>query len=389
MRKKRRRKHKDMWRKRGFLQKMRLKSAYPLIKMGGFLIAGATIVVLFVFVGLPLIQGTFSKEASSNLKPNEFLNPSDVTPGQTEEAGKFQKEALIGKNFSSVNDPFISGEEIIFSSASLADGVSIFDKLVIYNTRTTLCEMIGINVKYDNIILTKINKDFIVWIDSHIQGGGRICGYDRKKDEQFLIKEFAFAAPQISLDGNMMVFMQQAGQQTDKLYAYDLSTRESAAIEVLTDTILTSADIDNGRVIYAIGSLELYRSTIYIRPLDGSPATTYAPGKLITNPKLSGNIIAYLVSSGYANDLFVMRDGRTPELVCEDVLNFDLGDDFIAYTKGDNLFAAPFETLRPTQINSKMSRAMLASANGNQLCWYDVTGGFNDIDILKYAEVEF
>ena len=305
-------------------------------------------------------------------------------------ATQLQKEALI--QFNAINDPYLCGEDIVFSTSTIVDGVSVFNQLHIYNTQTQSSEQVqGITLKYENLLFPKINEKYIVWLDSHPDGGGRICALDRATGKQFLIKEYAFALPQYSLSGNRIAFMQQAGNSLDKLYLYDLQTRESVALKVYTNlpAIPGTAHLSGNMLTWSVpkeanGTVV---STLYTYDLQTGQETPYDTGKLVTAPKSDGKNIAFLSSiSGPADSLYVM-DGQTAELIAQDVENYDVGDGFLVYTKEENLFLYGFASHEHRKINTELSRGLLVSVNGKQICWYDVTAGFGDIDVVRYADV--
>ena len=57
------------------------------------------------------------------------------------------------------------------------------------------------------------------------------------------------------------------------------------------------------------------------------------------------------------------------------------------YTKDGNIYLYDFETGKTAQLNTSISRGMLASASGGEVCWYDVTSA-KDVDVVKYAKVK-
>ena len=88
-------------------------------------------------------------------------------------------------------------------------------------------------------------------------------------------------------------------------------------------------------------------------------------------------------------DLYCL-EGKNLRLISKDVVNFDMGSGFIAYTKDDGVYAYRFRDNTNYKLNSDISRAYLCSAEGNMVCFMDVTGGFDDtVNTIKYLEVKF
>lgn len=76
-----------------------------------------------------------------------------------------------------------------------------------------------------------------------------------------------------------------------------------------------------------------------------------------------------------------------PRVIATNVTNFDVGDGFIAYTKEGTLYIYFLDTSETKQLNSLVSHALLSNVDSTRVCWYDVTGGFGNLDIIKYADI--
>ena len=75
------------------------------------------------------------------------------------------------------------------------------------------------------------------------------------------------------------------------------------------------------------------------QPLDGGAEVAYEPGRYAYSPKMNGNYIAFLSStSGPPRDIYLMEKGGETKLIESGVLNFDMGQDFLAYTKDQNVY---------------------------------------------------
>lgn len=355
------------------------------------------VICLIVFVAVPAISRVINPPEKVPIKLNDFKDSLETeTDGEDAEASfsYLQKEALI--SVSRVNDPYIFEKEIIFSSADVVGGIVNYSKLYIYNTETQETEEIkGIEVKYDNILQPMLNRDYIVFLDSHSDGGGRICVYNRATKKQTAIKDYLYAAPQISMDGNLIAFMQQAGDDLDRLYLFDLDTFESTAYRVFSGlpTVPTAVDLHNGVMVYAIPyqTEDGYnRSRVYTMNLMTGEEHSNEPGKLASYIKTNGSETAFLSAvSGAATELYLL-DGVTPMLIDSDVVNFEIEEDYIVYTKGENLYIYTLAGKQISKLNSDISRGLLTCANDHMVCWYDITGGYSGrADIVRYAEVDF
>ncbi|MBQ9942209.1 MAG: hypothetical protein IJP03_04285 [Christensenellaceae bacterium] len=383
-----RRRMKRVYYREGWWKRFRKSKNFRWAVLGAGLVAAA---LLVLFVVLPL-AGVELKKSEPPLSEKPFEDPLAGEAGEEKEndISGFQQEALI--EYRTINDPYMSGNEIVFSSSSVVGGVAVYDKLVLFDVIEKKHTQIPVRVKYENIVWTKLNEDFIVWVDSNGKGGGRVMMYDRAEGKSHLIKEYAFALPQISLHGDYVAFLQQAGKSLDRLYLYDLRKREAVCVRVLENmpSMAGGVHMSEDGITYAVPYMEddIQKCRIYVQPVDGSAGSVLEPDRYAYAPKKSGIYTAFLSStSGPPKDIYLMKGGETPILVESDVTNFDMGRDFLAYTKDNNIYVYRFSSGQKYRLNSQVSRGRLASVNGNTVVWYDVTGGSADVDIVKYAKV--
>ena len=361
------------------------------------LAAVAALALLIAFVGVPVVKNWIDPPKEPNLRANPFKDSADTEVLEEtgdEDLSELQHEAKI--QFSTVNDPYIFGGEIAYSTSSYANGTIVYDKLYLHDTETGEDTLVpGISMKYDNILDICMNESYIVFLDAHANGGGRVCGYDRQAQKMFAIKEYVYAAPKLSLSGNMLAFMQQAGTNLDRLYFYNLQTGEGIAYRVFSGLPAepTAVDIEGDSVVYAIpfttddGNV---RSRVYRLSLSTGEEVANEPGKHISYIKTNGEQTAFLSSaSGAPTDLYLF-DGMLPTLLASEVVNFEVEETHIVYTQNDVVMVYSFETKRHYKLNSNTSRGLLADAHGSEICWYDITGGYGDsVNVVRYAKVEF
>ena len=369
-----------------------------LVLFAGVIAALAAVALLIIYVFVPLFtppEQTEETETHAHLRKNRFrdsLSADAEADGFSYNLSKGVTEAKLG--VLTAIDPFIFEDEIIFVSSATENGLLKYNKLFIYDCNEKKETQVDVETKYTNILYPRFNDDYIVFLDSSAAGGGRICVYDRKNGKQFTVKDYLYAAPKIAMCGNVIVFYQQAGEATDRLYFYDLETGESSAYRVLSGLPIAPPPVSakDGKVVYSVPySTEdgFGRSRIYKLDLDTGHETVIEPGKLIYDIKTDGENIAFLASAaGMPTDLYLL-DGEIPDLIAEDAANFEMGNGFIAYTKDDAVYAYSLRERIHYKVNSDISRAYLASANGDRICFMDVTGGFDDnVNTIKYIKVD-
>lgn len=361
------------------------------LKVGGIIAGIAALVLVAIFIVVPIIEGRSILPQPEQLTEAEYNDPKDSVKNETiGDISSYQKEAVI--QYNSENDAYIHGREIVFSSAAVKNGIAVYNKLVIFNVDTQDSQEIPVELKYENITQTKISANYIVYIDSNADGGGRIMMYDRKTKETSKIKDFIYAMPQISMYDDKIAFFQQAGTSLDKLYVFDLATKEGVTFKIWNGLPAPTSTCQLGKegLTYAVPVTEngVIGSVIYVQPTDGTAIRMLKPGRVAYYPKATGDYIAFLSSStGAPTDLYLSKNLEMPNVIAKNVTNFDVGDGFIAYTMQGNLYVYMLETSETKQLNSLVSHALLSNIDGTTVCWYDVTGGFGKLDIIKYAEI--
>jgi len=373
------------------LSRLRVGRGYPFIRLGLILLGVVAVTLAVIFVVIPALNPP--EQSDLDNIDSHFQDPLEGQAAQQKEndLSALQVEAAIPYN--TINDAYMCGDEILFSSSSVKNGLPVYNKLVVFNTAEDKSEEISdIRVKYENIIWCRLTRDYLVWLDSHSDGGGRIMMYDRAAKKSYLIKEYAYALPQLSVSGDHLAFMQQAGDSLDRLYLFNLRTREGVAVKVFSDLLAPTGAVHMSAagLTYSVPYMdqEIQKCRIYVQPVDGGAEEVYEVGRYAYSPKMNGDHIAFLSSiNGPPRDIYLFEKGGAPERIETDVVNFDMGEGFLAYTKGNSIYIYMFATGQKYRLNTEMSRGMLSSVCGDTVCWYDVTGGPADVDVVKYAKV--
>lgn len=351
----------------------------------------AAAVLLIIFAVIPALKALFAPLPTVRYTPSVFIDSVEVEekPDVIEEDySEFQREPKI--SYSTVNDPYIYGNSIVFSTSSRVNGIWVYNDMILYDIAKESEKRIVVDVKYENLINFVMNDDYIVWCDAASDNGGRICAYVRSTGEQFAIKDYVYAAPVISISGNTICFMQQAGANTDRLYLYDLESREAVTYKVFTElsALPTPADLYGNTMVYAIPSEKSGYDILSVDTSSGEE-NIINTGKVVYRPKTNGRDIAFLSSAGGApTDLYLLDDDKTI-LIDTEVMNYDMCDKGVVYAKDECVYLYDKEQKKSVRVNSNITRAYLIGAHEDCIIWYDVTGGYGDsADIVRYAKVE-
>lgn len=343
------------------------------------------IALLTFFCIIPIARGKDAMQQPT-------ININSVVPANTytdvEDLSHLDSEIIC--EYNSINQPYISGGEIVFSTTSVRDGVFFYDVLVHYDIKTKQSTEIAHEMKYDNIIQPMLCGDYICYIDSSSRGGGEIEAINRKTGVQFKIKSFAYGAPKLSAEGSRIAFIQQAGEATDKLYLYDIEKRESVCLAVFKDEVgaPSAVDMSGDKAVYATTyktSSGGYASELCVVDINTGKTKKTKLDKAVSYCKLGDDRIFYSVFNGSTYDLYSISGDKDPKLIEEGILNFDTGNDFVVYTKNQNVFVHFLANGMTKQLNSNVSRGLLECVNGNQVAWYDVTGGYGQVDAVRFV----
>jgi len=368
--------------------RMRASTLVPLFKIGGLVVLGIGIVLVVIFVVVPLFGGSAgTDETLAEATPEPTATPI-ARPDMTE-LGK-ELSAIVHK---SINDPYVFGSEISFTTGNQLQSSPVIESVAVYDINTEQTTIIeGINKNYAFLFEPKHNDDYIIYLDCKEEYGGAVCAYDRNTGEKFVMREYLFGKPKVSLSGDYALWLQQTGRGTDRLYLYQLSTRESVEIEVFVNTkfAVSAPYMSDTAIVYVQpegesalldGSRDTDVAEICVIPLrEGGDAQRilFRPGTYVYDPMIEGSNIVFLNSNRDHNSSLMLstREGEgfsVPTVIADRVLNYYLGDGFVAYTKDEAVYIYYFKDGSTGRISPETSRALLSSANGKSIVWYDTT----------------
>ena len=384
-----------------------------ILKISGIVVAAAALVLVIIFVIVPLLGG-------KSITPVAQVSPTPsvtFTPIATEDMSATAEE-LSAITSNSINDPYIFGSQIVFSTGDNTKTSPTLDTIAIYDMSTQQTTNVeGITKKYDQLYEPKIDDKYMVYLDcktpdvSKNAYGGAVCGYDRSTKKQFVMREYLYGKPKVTLSGDYALWLQQTNNGTDKLYLYYLPTEECTTIEVFVnapffisapymsdDSIIYVQPKDQNKVVDTNTSSSLTDVQICIIPLKNkgdAERVFYIPGTYVYEPLIKGNDIVYLDGDRDYNSnlMYCSKSGDSftqPVAIAQGVLNYYIGDGFVVYTKDDAVFIYYFKDGSTGTLSSGTTRALLAGTNGKDVIWYDITGSAVDTtapDVLMHILV--
>ncbi len=344
-----------------------------------------------VTFGVPLVEDLINK-----VDPSERYRPKVQTNFSKVEIAKEEPEELIPKEiylneYKVKNDPFIDKERIIFTSRIENSNVFALDGVVLFDTTSEMASVLpNVEKKYDNLLSPVLSGNYAVWIDSKVGGGGRIVGYDILAQEQFLIKEFAYALPTLSIAGTKLAFMQWAGDALQRLYVYDLQTRQAVTARVYeTKTGNGDVDISESDMVWGETTSD-GRSILKRIAFEGNQSrfANYEFDMEVYAPKTNGRDLVFSTARNPQNgDLMLSGEGGTPIKITDGVTNYDIGDNFVAYTKDDKVSVVYTDSPTTETLTSDVAKNLLNCANGSGICYYDITDTAVSDEVVWYAYV--
>ncbi len=360
------------------------------------LVAGiAAGILAVIFFGFPLVEDLIKGvDPSLRYQPKveaSFTHEEESVPQSIESA-----ELYFDKKYQLKNEPYIDGDQIIFTTQAQKGVSQNLDGVVVYNTQTGEERLLeNTEKKYDNFICPVLSGNIAVFLDSMEAGGGRILGYDLETGEQFLIKEYAYAPPHLSMSGDLLAFMQWAGEETQRLYVYNVQTREPATVKLYEAAAGNSdVDISDSDMVWAEkdGKGNSVLKRVVFRSDGTSEFENYNFGNAVYGPKTNGRQIVYKTEeNSISGTLMISTEGGEPTKLAEGVFDYEIGDNFVAYSKDGQIYVAYTNAADTVQLTNEITRNLLASANGNGVCYYDITDKSTENavldEVVQYAYV--
>jgi hypothetical protein len=366
-----------------------------------------TIGILAVAAGLyffaaPYVMGLMGIE-TGNAEPTPMVATPSPSPSphlvQTTDLATLQKEIVLKQKY--ISDPLFSGGEVYFTGGTDEAGGPKMNNLYKYNVEDNTEEKIGdMGIENDDLFTPRVNDNWIVWLDHKRSGGGYIKAISRKgSGTPFVVKRYYTGKPDLQLSGDLVAWVERTGTSMDKLFVLDLTSRESAVLDVFKNSVFGTSDasMSGDELIWAnldpeqsgqdAGKTGL-NGAIYSVRLDGmgGKPNIYRPITYVHDPITNGKVYAWIDSNhGPEANLYISIERGPSEKIDTGVLNYALGDEFVAYSKDNAIYVYFWDTKVKQCIIPDREQAMFLGVSENKVLWYDIT--VRERDILKYAPV--
>lgn len=319
------------------------------------------------------------------LEPTQYLRDIDVSTNDLRFAA----------------DPYRYEDKIYFVAGRDPDGSAHFKALYEYDMVTGEQRALDdVQIQHDDVFRPQTNENWIVYLDHKRTGGGKIKVLDRSTNNISTVKTYYSGMPSIVLDGDLLAWMERTGTNMDKVFLFDLRTRENMTAAMLERSVFGQSDVDlsESEVIWAdadpSATGEARDQTAVINYLSLLPSTeskkvqNYLPGTYVHDPKTNGTARVWTDQrSGPSPKLYLSLNQGPPEMVAEKVTGYDLGSDFVAYCADEVMYVYFWGTKGfQRQISLQGEKCIFAGVS-NDTVFYYVTGGVSANDIIKYVLV--
>ena len=288
---------------------------------------------------------------------------------------------------------------LMFCAGEIVNGDAYMTALMEVNTdskSSKTARRVNLVLENDHIMYATFNDNWLVYLDAKNKGGGKIkfCEYNSDYSKAKVVKEVYTGHPALFLSGNYLAWTERTGTSMDKLFICDLSTMENATVQTfnrltcygvskphLLDNMLVWADVDSEN---STGSLT---SQVCILDVESGEYVSYKPGMYVHDPKCNGkDVIAWMTGNhGPDSDLYVSYNCKDPELVAEGVVDFYMGENFIAYQRDQAVFVYTLSTKETYRITRNVENAQIIGVSENCVIWNEIASG--NRETLKFAEI--
>lgn len=303
-----------------------------------------------------------------------------------EDISQSHRHIVLGTELQRINEPVAFGDEIMYSGGhgGNIEDQAILTELFIYNMNSGVEETVAESgIKFGEIYEGRFNEKWVAWLDTNHVGTNIIYGMNRETGEIVEIKSCQHNRPQLRLWGDDLIWVEQGDLESDSLYLYNFVSGEPVVLEVFDnstygtcppdiwgDAIVWAAPGENGDSI--IKRLDLNMGEDIAS--DGTGEEHIDPKGFAIYPSTNGKAIAWIDNLDPKKaTLKLTLDGEEIIEVDEGVGRFfGVGNNFVGYTKGNDIMVYLWEEERYAHINPKGVDGRLSpcSIREEYIIWY-------------------
>ncbi len=344
--------------------------------------------------GVPFLKGLYT-HAYSCKEPEATPTPSpEPTPEPTRDPYpdhtlytadlKTMQTEIVIPEFQYATDLSVVNGTILAAVGNYTpDGTAAFVRAYLYDVKAGTHTFLTLPVQYKSIRFPAMNAQWIVYLDSGANGGGRMMAYDRSTGKAKTLKIVHTGLPQPVLWENTAVWLERTGQSRDKLFAVDLVTGESVTVAIFDHSpyALSKPCFFDSSLLYVAPDGKL--TSLDFRT--GKSETIPVDADYVHDPQRNADGIAFLDSDHAADGRLLFYNGKETVEVVTGAVEFYMGDGFIAYSRFNKNYVYFYGDGTTFCTTRNDETAMLLAAGGDVIVWMDVT--WRNKDIMEFMTV--
>lgn len=374
----------------------------PVLAFLGTIFSVAGVVALLIFVGLPKILPLVGIDFRAPFGPTPTASPTPrptATPHAMDFFAAADAETEVVFDASSsyrwFGDPYMFEGKMVFSAGKLVDSKAQLLDLYFYDPGSRTAAKADIALQNAHFMYPKFNARWLVYLDAKLDGGGALAALDLADPaaSPIIIKEVYTGQPEPMLDGDYVAWTERTGTRMDKLFVCDLNTLETTVVHMFSNSpygqslphfsggTLIWADVDSSGSGDAQGT-----SVIYSMTLGSASISTYSAGVYVHDPEADGAHTAWLdAHHAPETGLYYSKDGGKPVKIASGVVEFGMGETFIAYCKDEAIYAYRFDNGKTYRISAEYEKTQFLGVSDSCVIWMDVTS--RERDIIKFSRL--
>ena len=307
--------------------------------------------------------------------------------------------AALSTSSKYLGDVYMYGYEIIYGTVGKDTDHSEVTGLFLRNISSGTTTQINVTLENTDILENELNDKYIVFLDSNRDMGSKIKAINRSTGDAFTVKDCKASNPAISLYDKYIVWTERTGTSTDKLYLYDLETKESSTLHIFRNNsayAFSQAYIDGNTIVFAAESQKDAKNgaiySLYIGAAETEPYI-YETDTYVHDPKTNGRAAAWIDTNGTtSSNLYFTSDVRNndtrPIQIASGVTQFGIGDTYVAYVKDASIYLYFIATQETYKLLPENEYGVLMSVRGNTITWLNTTYNTRNKDEIKYLVIK-
>lgn len=301
-----------------------------------------------------------------------------------QDLAKLQQEIVVGEYQYAADFSYRDGKLYFAAGNYHTDGDASFVRILSVDLANGSKQYFSVEQSFRTIRSPRVNEDWIVYLDAQGQGGGYLRCLDRHSGENKILKTVYTGIPELCLGENTVYWLERTGSRRFKLFGCDLSSGESVTLAMVEShaAVVSKPYLQGDKLYYVAdrGELLCYQLT------SGEQTVVDTQGLPVHDPKSNGRELAFMSGyHGYDSQLWYIDSSGTLRKIADAPVDFDIGEDFVAYSDYDKCYVYFFSDGSTFSITRSAEQSQLIGAGGKYVYWLDVT--WRDKDIIEYMQV--